>query len=198
MTTAPLAGWGRHPVRDCRLETLREARQLGALLDAAPTLIPRGGGRAYGDAALNPALTLSMLAQDRLLHFDADNGRLTCEAGVTLADLQPTPQGLFREDALRVAALMEYEIDESLGKSGVVEVELESGETLVERVDAPLGHRDNPLGAAERRRKFRDCAVHAAASLDDDAIGEIIAAAERLDALPDAAALLPLLRGERA
>ena len=124
--------------------------------------------------------------------------RALVTGGVTLADLQPTPQGLFREDALRVAGLVEYEIDESLWKSGVVEVELESGETLVERVDAPLGHRDNPLGAAERRRKFRDCAVHAAASLDDDAIGEIIAAAERLDALPDAAALLPLLRGEKA
>lgn len=122
--------------------------------------------------------------------------RALVTGGVTLADLQPTPRGLFREDARRVAGLVEYEVDESLGKSGVVEVALKSGETLVERVDAPLGHRDNPLSAAERRRKFRDCAVHAAASLDDDAISEIIDAAERLDALPDAAALLPLLRGE--
>ena len=103
--------------------------------------------------------------------------------GATLADLQPTPHGLFREDALRVAALVEHEV---------------SGETLVERVDAPLGHRDNPLGAAERRREFRDCAVHAAASLAAAAIGKIIAAAEHLDAMPDARTLLPLLRGEWA
>lgn len=97
MTAAPLSGWGRHPVRDCRLETLRDAGQLGALLDAAPTLIPRGAGRAYGDAALNPALTLSMLAQDRLLDFDANTGRLTCEAGVTLADILEffVPRGWF-------------------------------------------------------------------------------------------------------
>ncbi len=94
---APLSGWGRHPVRDCRLETLHDARQLDALLDAAPTLIPRGAGRAYGDAALNPALTLSMLAQDRLLAFDPDSGRLTCEAGATLADILNVfvPRGWF-------------------------------------------------------------------------------------------------------
>ncbi len=122
--------------------------------------------------------------------------RALVTGGVTLADLQPTAQGLFEEAALRVANLVEYEVDESLGKSGVVEVTLESGETISERVDAPRGHRDNPLSDAQRLRKFRECAAHAGTPLDDDAIAEIIDCVEHLDDLPDAGALLPLLRGE--
>ena len=127
-----------------------------------------------------PTRSTTVEAEDSVIFAAA---RSLATGGATLADLQPTPHGLFREDALRVAALVEHEV---------------SGETLVERVDAPLGHRDNPLGAAERRREFRDCAVHAAASLAAAAIGKIIAAAEHLDAMPDARTLLPLLRGEWA
>ena len=44
-------------------------------------------GRAYGDAAVNPDLPLSMLAMDRILAFDDDTGLLTCEAGVLLDDI---------------------------------------------------------------------------------------------------------------
>ncbi len=92
-----LSGWGRYPVLDCRVARLRRGGDLGRLLDDHRTLIARGNGRAYGDAALNPTLTLSMLAMDRLQAFDPATGRLTCQAGVLLSDVLATfvPQGWF-------------------------------------------------------------------------------------------------------
>ena len=73
------------------------SEQVADLIRRNGALIPRGLGRAYGDAALNPQLTLSMLALDRMSAFDADTGLLTCEAGVTLADILKVfaPRGWF-------------------------------------------------------------------------------------------------------
>ena len=90
-----LSGWGRYPVIDCRMKRLREREALPGLLGCGGALIARGNGRSYGDAALNPDLTLSMLAMDRMQAFDAENGLLTCESGVLLADVLDTflPRG---------------------------------------------------------------------------------------------------------
>ena len=131
-------------------------------------------------------------AEDSIVFATA---RALTTGNVTLADLQPTPQGLFEETCLRVANVTEYEVDESLGKSGVVQVTLASGETLSERVDAAPGHRDNPLTDEQRHRKFRDCALHAATPLGDAAIDELIDMAERLDDVADVTDFLRLLRG---
>ena len=92
-----LSGWGRYPVLDCRVARLREDGALPGLLRRGGTLIARGNGRSYGDAALNPDLTLSMLAMDRMQAFDAGTGLLTCEAGVLLADILDmfAPRGWF-------------------------------------------------------------------------------------------------------
>ena len=92
-----LSGWGRYPVLDCRLERLHERADLDTLAAGSGTLIARGNGRSYGDAALNPELTLSMLALNRLQAFDPATGMLTCEAGVLLADILETfvPRGWF-------------------------------------------------------------------------------------------------------
>ena len=92
-----LSGWGRYPVLDCRLEKLHRGEDLRGLLDGGGTLIARGNGRSYGDAALNPDLTLSMLPMDRMQAFDPATGVLTCEAGVLLADILETfvPRGWF-------------------------------------------------------------------------------------------------------
>ena len=92
-----LSGWGRYPVLDCRLEHLREHESLPDLLDRNDTLIARGNGRSYGDAALNRELTLSMLAMNRMQAFDTQTGLLTCEAGVLLADILDVfvPRGWF-------------------------------------------------------------------------------------------------------
>ena len=92
-----LSGWGRYPALDCRVERLRRREDLPGLLDRGATLIARGNGRSYGDAALNPELTMSMLAMDRMWAFDAGTGLLDCEAGVLLADILETflPRGWF-------------------------------------------------------------------------------------------------------
>lgn len=92
-----LCGWGRHPVVDCELARLREREDIPALLARSGTLIARGNGRSYGDAALNPNLTVSMRAMDRMEAFDPKSGVLVCEAGVLLADILDTfvPRGWF-------------------------------------------------------------------------------------------------------
>ena len=92
-----LSGWGRYPVIECRLERLRRCEDLPGLLRRSATLIARGDGRSYGDAALNPDLTLSMLTMDRMQTFDPGTGRLSCEAGVRLAEVLETfvPRGWF-------------------------------------------------------------------------------------------------------
>ena len=95
--SAILSGWGRYPVRRCRVAALRRPEDLPALMQREPTLIPRGNGRSYGDAALNPGLTLNMPAMNRMLDFDPATGRLTCEAGALLSDILDifVPRGWF-------------------------------------------------------------------------------------------------------
>jgi FAD/FMN-containing dehydrogenase len=77
--------------------TPRSAAEVGAIIAEQPSLIPRGAGRSYGDAAFNPAATMLMARRNRFLAFDPATGVLTCEAGVTLADILDTfvPRGWF-------------------------------------------------------------------------------------------------------
>ena len=90
-----LSGWGRHPVIDCTVEHLREWRDLEGLAKRDGTLIARGNGRAYGDAAMNRTLTVSMLGMDRMQAFDPATGLLTCESGVLLKSIMESfvPRG---------------------------------------------------------------------------------------------------------
>lgn len=92
-----LSGWGRYPVQHCRVHACPEPDAAVPAIDGAASLIARGNGRAYGDAALNPTRTLSMLASDRLTRFDPADGLLTCEAGVLLSDILRVfvPRGWF-------------------------------------------------------------------------------------------------------
>ena len=117
---------------------------------------------------------------------------------VALTDLQPTPEGLFQAEAVRIANATDYQVDGSLGKSGIVEVTLGSGERLSGRVDAARGHRDNPLPTEQRRRKFTDCAAHAAADLSDATLREVMDMIDHLEDVPDVRAFPRLLGGRRA
>jgi len=92
-----LSGWGRYPVLDCRLETCRDPGEARSRVTGPGSTIARGMGRAYGDAAMNPTRTLSMLGSDRFRAFDPASGLLTCEAGTRLSDILSVfvPRGWF-------------------------------------------------------------------------------------------------------
>jgi FAD/FMN-containing dehydrogenase len=92
-----LSGWGRYPVLPCTARKARGEADVIKLMASTTSLIARGAGRAYGDAALNSQMTLLMEGSDRILFFDNETGRLTCEAGVLLADILNVfvPQGWF-------------------------------------------------------------------------------------------------------
>lgn len=89
-------GWGRAPRAVCRVAVPRDRSEIARLVTDGP-LIARGAGRAYGDAALQPALTLSMSRMNRFLNFDAETGELEAEAGVMLSDILDVflPRGWF-------------------------------------------------------------------------------------------------------
>lgn len=81
-----LSGWGNFPRVACRTATVGSADEARAAVRAAP-VIARGAGRSYGDASLQPNMTLLTRRLDRLIAFEPTRGRLACEAGVTLATL---------------------------------------------------------------------------------------------------------------
>lgn len=92
-----LSGWGNNRRVPCRLLEPETPTQVAAWLDRAGT-VARGLGRSYGDAATNAnrqVLGLSRL--DAYLAFDEATGRLTCDAGVSLAQIirHFTPRGWF-------------------------------------------------------------------------------------------------------
>ncbi|HEX5445212.1 MAG TPA: FAD-binding oxidoreductase [Pirellulales bacterium] len=92
-----LTGWGN--VAGERARIYRPER-LGDLRDAVETcgetLISRGLGRGYGDAAINAGV-VSHLRLNRMLAFDDQRGIVECEAGVTFDDLLRVglPRGFF-------------------------------------------------------------------------------------------------------
>jgi FAD/FMN-containing dehydrogenase len=92
-----LSGWGRFPRVDCRVLEPRGSVDVHAAIQNVPSLIARGNGRAYGDAALNPRATLLMRRLQRLVEFDQNTGLLVCEAGTLLADIVDlfVPRGWF-------------------------------------------------------------------------------------------------------
>jgi decaprenylphospho-beta-D-ribofuranose 2-oxidase len=86
LSLEPVAGWGRRPVEQ------------GAVMRPERLLLPPGGrpvllrglGRSYGDAAVpatRGALVLETARADRVLAFDSERGTLTCEAGLSLAEI---------------------------------------------------------------------------------------------------------------
>lgn len=91
------SGWGRYPAVDCRELSARSENDIRLTLENNRKLIARGNGRSYGDSAINPDGTLSFSLFNRFISFDNVAGKLTCEAGVLLADVIKVflPQGWF-------------------------------------------------------------------------------------------------------
>lgn len=92
-----ISGWGRFPVVEGRQVDASTRAQVVAATLAADGMVARGNGRAYGDAAIGDALTLSTLPLDRMIGFDPHTRLLTAEAGVLLDDVITTflPRGFF-------------------------------------------------------------------------------------------------------
>ena len=92
-----VSSWGRlsadeHEVIDAYspAQIAREFAQVGE------PVVAYGLGRSYGDVCLNPgARMVRMHGMARFLAFEPETGLLTCEAGVTLADIGSTfiPRG---------------------------------------------------------------------------------------------------------
>ncbi|HEX9464826.1 MAG TPA: FAD-binding oxidoreductase [Alphaproteobacteria bacterium] len=100
-----ISGWGRSStarVRAARPERPREIEAALAQAKAADKLRPRdliarGGGRAYGDSALNDGGHVLLTTRlNRLLGFDPRTAEVVCEPGISFADLLATflPRGL--------------------------------------------------------------------------------------------------------
>ncbi|HZL34641.1 MAG TPA: FAD-binding oxidoreductase [Tepidisphaeraceae bacterium] len=95
-----LSGWGNVPRQAAQVfrpEKVAEARAVVASPPAG-TLLARGLGRSYGDAALNENGNILLDTRlSRFLAFDPAAGVLECEAGVSLEDILHTfvPRGFF-------------------------------------------------------------------------------------------------------
>ncbi|MBY8974429.1 FAD-binding oxidoreductase [Rhodobacteraceae bacterium NNCM2] len=89
-------GWGRSPRAICKVEEPRDRAELTGLVGTGP-VIARGAGRAYGDAALQPQMTISTLKMNRFISFDEETGVLVAESGVMLAEILRVfvPRGWF-------------------------------------------------------------------------------------------------------
>jgi FAD/FMN-containing dehydrogenase len=83
------SSWGRISQYPHSVINLSDRNHVGIDISLHQPGIPFGNGRSYGDVCLNPGGTLwKTNGLDRFIHFDDNTGRLTCEAGVLLRDIQ--------------------------------------------------------------------------------------------------------------
>lgn len=84
-----MSSWGRLSAEPHDVVELADRGAVAATLARSRPGIAYGLGRSYGDVCLNPGGTLWRTAGlDRLVRFDGTTGRLVCEAGVVLRDIQ--------------------------------------------------------------------------------------------------------------
>lgn len=95
---ASFESWGRYPKAEQKLKPLFWFQDFPSVNDPTLFQLPAGMGRSYGDVCLNDGNALLLTrGLDRLLAFDPDTGILSCEAGVTLAEILDfaVPHGWF-------------------------------------------------------------------------------------------------------
>ena len=91
-----LNGWGRYPIIEADAPGFETAGKAAELLAGPGSWIAHGLGKSYGDSALNFQVLMTRRL-NKLLGFDPRQGVVTCESGVTLADLIDVflPKGWF-------------------------------------------------------------------------------------------------------
>ncbi len=84
-----VSSWGRLSRFEHQVKVLSARHQVAAQLQSDQLGLAYGMGRSYGDACLNPGGVLwNTQGLNRFIRFDEDTGRLVCEAGVLLRDIQ--------------------------------------------------------------------------------------------------------------
>lgn len=93
---ASLGGWARFPVQKCDVYRPERQSDIPRLYNFSPSLISRGMGRSFGDAALNQDGAVMVHNRlNRFLGFNEDRGLLRCEGGTSIAEILETvvPKG---------------------------------------------------------------------------------------------------------
>ncbi|HJT19228.1 MAG TPA: FAD-binding oxidoreductase [Nitrospira sp.] len=84
-----VSSWGRLGRWDHEVTVLCDRGRVGEDIQRDRPGLAHGMGRSYGDVCLNPGGVLwKTTGLDRFISFDAVTGRLVCEAGVLLRDIQ--------------------------------------------------------------------------------------------------------------
>ena len=98
-TPADWPSWGRFPrVRHAGIVPVRWRGDPLDLAGLGAPVLPRGFGRSYGDSCLNEGgILLDARHLRRFIAFDRERGTLTCEAGVSIAEILAlvVPHGWF-------------------------------------------------------------------------------------------------------
>lgn len=85
----PVSSWGRLSASPHDVVSFNDPSQIARLVANKPSGIAHGNGRSYGDVCLNPEGVLwHTVGLDHFISFDQSIGRLVCEAGVLLRDIQ--------------------------------------------------------------------------------------------------------------
>ena len=96
-----ISGWGKFPTIDANILLPADQQSLRRAISHNFSGIVRGKGRSYGDSALSDQ-TISSRLLNHFLDFDTNSGEITCQAGVTLADIIDicVPKGWFLHQSL--------------------------------------------------------------------------------------------------
>lgn len=86
----PMSSWGRLSADSHQLLTLNDPAKIQDMICSGKhPALAHGMGRSYGDVCLNPDGVLWLTTGlDHFIGFDSYTGRLVCEAGVLLRDIQ--------------------------------------------------------------------------------------------------------------
>ncbi|MFN0070785.1 MAG: MmgE/PrpD family protein [Chloroflexota bacterium] len=173
------------------------ARQLRDELDLNPDDVSdihiRGGAhaRTFCEPEAKRKRPSSPVEGEDSIYFTT--AKALANGTVTLADLQPTDQGLRQPEALALTAQMRLTVEEELRRSGIVEVTLLDGRSVSKRVDAPLGHPLNPMPREVLVAKFFDCAQHASLNVPRSQLERVVELIDNLEQLEDVAVIPRLL-----
>ncbi|EKB57651.1 FAD-binding oxidoreductase [Bergeyella zoohelcum] len=94
--TQKVTSWGGFPVVEKEIIYENSLSRLKQMVQQYSSVIPRGNGRSYGDAALGERM-LSTKRLNKFISFDRINGVLETESGVLLSEILEVvvPQGYF-------------------------------------------------------------------------------------------------------